>query len=318
MTGARLETSHVGEVEKALAEHFSHIRISALDRTADTPARVTALTLGSLAVGEFRFGFDFDYEAALDRSVTLFRMRAGTLIDSRSSRHVVFGAGDVGALTENRHLPLVGQVLGHAHYDLLTLDRSVLARVAGAPSASATGRLALTGTRPVSGEANTFMAGVIDHVARSTADVDVRKHPLLISALEQYLATALVATFPNGASRHLSVEGRDSGTPALLRRAIAFVDDHAQADISTTDIADAVYVTPRALQYMFRRHLDCTPTDYLRRVRLHHAHQELIAGDRTTITVGDVARHWGFLHTGRFAVYYRQHYGRSPHDTLRE
>jgi transcriptional regulator GlxA family with amidase domain len=52
-------------------------------------------------------------------------------------------------------------------------------------------------------------------------------------------------------------------------------------------------------------------------VRLHHAHLDLVSADRLSTTVGTVARRWGFGHVGRFAVYYRQHYGRSPHDTLR-
>lgn len=67
---------------------------------------------------------------------------------------------------------------------------------------------------------------------------------------------------------------------------------------------------------MFRKHRNCTPTEYLRQVRLHHAHLELVAGTRDTTSVGDVARKWRFGHMGRFAAYYRQHYGRSPHVTL--
>jgi AraC-like DNA-binding protein len=69
-------------------------------------------------------------------------------------------------------------------------------------------------------------------------------------------------------------------TPLLLRRAIAFIEEHADTDIGVADIARASYVTPRAIQLMFRRHRDCTPMEYLRRVRLHHAHQELLGANR--------------------------------------
>ncbi|HZE18313.1 MAG TPA: helix-turn-helix transcriptional regulator [Mycobacterium sp.] len=103
----------------------------------------------------------------------------------------------------------------------------------------------------------------------------------------------------------------------LLRRAIAFIEDNAHTDIAVTDIAAAIYVSPRGLQYMFRKHRDCTPMEYLRRVRLHYAHLELVAGNRGTTTVGEIARRWGFGHLGRFAVSYRQAYGESPHVTLR-
>lgn len=84
-----------------------------------------------------------------------------------------------------------------------------------------------------------------------------------------------------------------------------------------SDIAEHVYVTPRTLQYMFRQRLDCTPMDYLRKVRLHRAHHDLLRATRESTTVTQIANRWGFAHIGRFAAYYREIYGRSPHDTLR-
>jgi transcriptional regulator GlxA family with amidase domain len=103
----------------------------------------------------------------------------------------------------------------------------------------------------------------------------------------------------------------------LLRRAMEFMDANVACDIALGDIAEAVHVTPRAVQYMFRRHLETTPLQYLRRLRLHYAHQDLLVGNRQSDTVTDIAARWGFAHTGRFAVLYRQTYGLSPHSTLR-
>jgi transcriptional regulator GlxA family with amidase domain len=59
------------------------------------------------------------------------------------------------------------------------------------------------------------------------------------------------------------------------------------------------------------------PSQYVRNIRLDHAHQDLVTSDRSYTTVSDVAVRWGFGHTGRFAVLYRQTYGQSPHVTLR-
>ncbi len=50
-------------------------------------------------------------------------------------------------------------------------------------------------------------------------------------------------------------------------------------DIGLSDIAAAVGVTPRSVQYTFRRHLGTTPLEYLRRVRLDRAHRDLQAAD---------------------------------------
>jgi AraC-like DNA-binding protein len=63
------------------------------------------------------------------------------------------------------------------------------------------------------------------------------------------------------------------------------------------------------VQYLFRNRLATTPTEYLRRVRLHRAHQDLSASEAFGTTVGEVAARWGFTHTGRFALQYRQAFG---------
>jgi transcriptional regulator GlxA family with amidase domain len=103
----------------------------------------------------------------------------------------------------------------------------------------------------------------------------------------------------------------------LLRRAIDYLESNVDNDIALAEIADAIHVTPRAVQYMFRKHLDTTPLQYLRQRRLHHAHQDLLEGDRLHDTVNAIAARWGFTHSGRFAVMYRETYGQSPHTTLR-
>lgn len=82
------------------------------------------------------------------------------------------------------------------------------------------------------------------------------------------------------------------------------------------DLAREAYATPRTVQYLFRRYLDTTPTAYVRELRLAAARQELLMADRSETTVGATASRWGFGHTGRFAVLYRETYGESPHQTL--
>jgi transcriptional regulator GlxA family with amidase domain len=104
----------------------------------------------------------------------------------------------------------------------------------------------------------------------------------------------------------------------LLKRAVDFIEANLTNDIALADIAAAIHVSPRAVQYMFRRHLETTPLQYLRRARLRHAHLDLLAADRSKQTVTQIAAKWGFAHTGRFAVMYRETYGQSPHTTLRE
>jgi len=103
-----------------------------------------------------------------------------------------------------------------------------------------------------------------------------------------------------------------------LRRAVEFIEFNVSYDISTSDIAAALPITPRELLDLFRRHLDTTPMAYLRAVRLAGARRDLLAadpGDGTTVTAA--ATRWGFAHQGRFGATYRRAYGESPGRTLR-
>ncbi|WP_182873127.1 helix-turn-helix transcriptional regulator [Microbispora sp. H10670] len=86
--------------------------------------------------------------------------------------------------------------------------------------------------------------------------------------------------------------------------------------LTVEDIAEAVGVSARALQEGFRRHLEKTPTSFLREVRLDRVHAELAARNPYTATVTDVAYRWGFAHLGRFSSVYRQRFGESPSETL--
>lgn len=106
-----------------------------------------------------------------------------------------------------------------------------------------------------------------------------------------------------------------SGT---VGRAVAFIEKRARDDIGVADIAAAAFVTVRAVQLAFRRYLDITPLEYLRQVRLEHAHQELTEADPDRTTVTAIAADWRFTNASRFSAYYRAAYGVPPTQTLRQ
>jgi AraC-like DNA-binding protein/anti-anti-sigma regulatory factor len=128
---------------------------------------------------------------------------------------------------------------------------------------------------------------------------------------------AVPITFPDNAPADPVVKDRLDSSSATLRRAVAFIDEHADRHLTVADIAAASYVTIRAVQLAFRRHLGMTPMEYLRRVRLDRAHQDLVAADPARESVTAVAYRWGFASASRFTAYYRGAYGVLPSRTLR-
>jgi transcriptional regulator GlxA family with amidase domain len=115
----------------------------------------------------------------------------------------------------------------------------------------------------------------------------------------------------------LNAAETSAAQPQTLRRAIAFIHDNADRDIGVSEIAAAIGVTPRSVQYTFRRHLGTTPLEYLRRVRLDRAHRDLQKADPAVDTVMEIAGRWRFSHPGRFSMVYRQAFGTPPSATLR-
>jgi transcriptional regulator GlxA family with amidase domain len=142
-------------------------------------------------------------------------------------------------------------------------------------------------------------------------------NPLLMASAAQVLAATALSVFPNTAHAPLGSRDHCGASPGCVRRAVGFIDEHADQDITVADIAAAAGVTVRAAQLAFRRELGVTPTAYLREARLARAHRELLAADPRTETVTAVAYRWGFSSGSRFAAYYRQAYGISPWQTLR-
>lgn len=203
-----------------------------------------------------------------------------------------------------------------ARFDVVTIAPDALHRITMDWRAQVSQHVRFLNWRPRSRGGLRAWHRALDYVTATLAAPQTAQQPMIVAALAPLLAGALLECYPSNVT-----EQDLAGDPSLtetLKDAVAFIHRHAAGEVGITDIAAAVHLTPRAVQYLFRRQLDTTPTEYLRRVRLHRAHQELIAGERANTTVTEIAQRWGFAHTGRFAVLYRQTYGQSPHATLKQ
>ncbi len=142
-------------------------------------------------------------------------------------------------------------------------------------------------------------------------------HPVLVQAMTGLAAAAMLETFPNTTMTSPRLPGPGWVTPASVRRAAAFIDEHACQPVTVTDIAAAAGVTPRALAYAFRRRYNITPAQYQRQVRLERAHLDLLnASPGDGVTVASIARTWGWASPSGFAAAYQQRFGTPPDHTL--
>lgn len=169
--------------------------------------------------------------------------------------------------------------------------------------------------RPTSEGMQAWQSVVRAHSA-TWLDVDHELTATSQRAIAEAFTTAAIAAFPQRNRWRSTVTG--SGPEhERLRRALEFVHANAREPIGTPEIAEAAGLSPRGLQQSLRRHLDQTPGDLLRSVRLDGARADLVRGDRDGTSVADVARAWGFGHLGRFSATYRARFGELPSESLR-
>ncbi|WP_040796022.1 helix-turn-helix transcriptional regulator [Nocardia higoensis] len=314
MQNLNFDSNDLEATEQFLISAYSPMRIGN-DSSRESSARIRRDTLGSVSVDVLDLGFDMRYSTEPLHKVCLCTVRSGVIEESdRRSGDEVFVPGDVGLLTP----PDVNfsGVVRAASYTLTMFDTALLERVASAAGRPAP--LRFEGHRPISLAAGRRLAHVIDHLRGLAADPLTASSELAAAAAADYLAVTVLETMPTTALLEPTATDRNDAHSDTVRRAVAYIETHLRDDISVADIAAAAYVTPRALQLAFRRHLDTTPLGYLRRLRLAAAHEKLAAADRgdgTTVTA--VASEWGFTHPGRFAIAYRDLYGQAPLATLR-
>ncbi|QUQ65937.1 helix-turn-helix transcriptional regulator [Kutzneria sp. CA-103260] len=314
--GLVVECRNLDEIEELIARRYASIRFTTRSQDQNR-LRLTQNRLGPIALDVLDYSFEADYAVEPLGRVALFGVESGAFshVETEGVRDS-HGPGEV-FLAAQPDRPYAGRECC-ARFSITLLEPALLSQVAATAPGRTDSPVRLTGFRPITPAAGQHLLHTItflrDHVISAPTVGDA---PLIASTAPQLLAATVLNTFPSTALTDPTTEDRHDAHPATLRRAMAFVDDHAHHDLTVADIAAAAHVTIRALQYAFRRHRATTPMGYLRDVRLHHAHQELLTTDPTLgATVTEIAARWGFFHPGRFARHYQRAYGHPPSRTL--
>ncbi|UXJ50040.1 AraC family transcriptional regulator [Pseudomonas citronellolis] len=138
--------------------------------------------------------------------------------------------------------------------------------------------------------------------------------PLVRAQFEQTLMTTLLTWQPNSLSERLG-EPSAQVLPRHVKRAVDYIQAHAEQPISVETLAAIAGVSGRSIYHGFQRFLGVSPMRYLRDVRMERVHQDL-KDPRQPARVTEILARWGFFQFGRFAIEYRQRYAETPRQTL--
>jgi len=134
--------------------------------------------------------------------------------------------------------------------------------------------------------------------------------------LEAYVMTALLHAGRHQYSDALS-GSEDERRLGRLAPVIAFIEQHADDEITPEVLARVGCVSVRTLHASFSEQLGESPMAYVRRIRLSRVRAELLRSDPLNVRVTDIAVRWGFFHQSRFAQQHRDEFNELPSVTLR-
>ncbi|MGR3781270.1 MAG: helix-turn-helix domain-containing protein [Albimonas sp.] len=89
------------------------------------------------------------------------------------------------------------------------------------------------------------------------------------------------------------------------------MEDNLETPLDREEIAEAVSLSTRQLERLFRKYLHSTPRKYYFGLRMQRAR---ILLRQTSMSVLDVALACGFVSASHFAKCYREFYGTSPRE----
>jgi AraC-like DNA-binding protein len=162
----------------------------------------------------------------------------------------------------------------------------------------------------------TWMA-TIDLIEREARhQTGLLAYQLTARRLEQLLIDGLLVGHVHNYSDAFS-SARTKVSDRAARKAVELLQERTEHPWTVTELASSVSVSVRSLHAAFRELTGVGPMAYLRDLRLHEAHESLVAADPRHTTVSHIAYQWGFSHLGRFALSYRTRFGELPVDTLK-
>jgi AraC-like DNA-binding protein len=308
-----LETTDLDLAHHVLCNAYG--RLDLADVRGDVHVRLSRDSLGRAEIHRNAFTMRFDVSGTQLGVIGIGRIAAGAVsfrVGRQERQHRARGEVFLAAQPEQPY----HVTLDAADLEFAVLQPELLAQVAAAAPGRSARPLQFISCEPVSAAAAAIWNNAFDFVRDNVVNMPIEDATLMESSAARLLAAAALSVFPNNSAHEPTIEDRHDAHPATLRRAVSFIDGNAQRDICATDIAAASHVTIRTLQLAFRRYLGTTPMAYLRRVRLEHAHQELLLADPATVTVGAIAARWGIIGHSRFTYLYRSAYGVTPSSTL--
>lgn len=158
---------------------------------------------------------------------------------------------------------------------------------------------------------------LVRHFAEESSRPDslILRSAQVAEQAERTLVSMLLEVQPHNYISQLNKAERSTSLKHL-RRAEEFVRAALQLPITTAELARFCGVSGRTIRDSFLKHRGCSPTQFIRLLRLEAARRALKKEDNSA-TVSEIAIKYNFTHFGRFSSSYQSTFGELPSQTMR-
>lgn len=163
----------------------------------------------------------------------------------------------------------------------------------------------------VADEVGRRLKGIMCDVERKANAPSAHSADFLRRTIIEAFVVSLMSALPRDSRRSLYTGAR------LVTEAEDYVDASEGRPVHISEVCYALKASRRSLHRAFVDTLGVSPAAYLRRRRLSTIRSILSGRDTPVISIADLAFEYGFPEPGRFAAYYRAHFGETPSETLR-
>ena len=303
----------VGLVRAAICPH----RLSVLVPPTKSLAFLSALDLGACGLASLQYGFDVDIDAGCIEDYYLVKWTlAGEGHLQCGGRTAITSPGSL-VITDPTERTQIRMSAQCHHMTVRVSRRALLATLAAKLRRGPRKALKFNLQIPMDSDFARAWCELVAHICHISATApaamgseDVRRQ------YSRTMMEILLSAAPHSHSESLA-ESANHVAAWHVGRARDYIHEHLAEDISITDIAATVGVTPRTLQSGFRKAFNLTPAEYVRRARVNALHRALLTADETA-GVTHLMMKVGIVNFGRYAQYYREQMGVSPSTTLKQ
>jgi len=111
----------------------------------------------------------------------------------------------------------------------------------------------------------------------------------------------------------MSEHGRD--IPPVLRKAVRYIEEHLDEDLSRDDIAGHVFLNAAYLSRLFKKELGKSLSDYILEARVEKVKPLL---EKTNIKISEIALSVGYTNFSHFTRMFKKATGLTPHEYRRQ